>query len=101
MCEREISLSTNAKTWQVIVWLTFSSLKVRSGWSIAKYSKWLDENSEVEAWKLMKASLDAYAQKVNSRGDSAFHPIYPIMLSLANYFFERLDTTTTTTTINA
>ncbi len=59
------------------------------GWSIAKYSKWLDEQQEAEVWKLIKASLDAYANKVNQRGDSAFDPIFPVMVSLGNYFLER------------
>ncbi|ELR14443.1 golgi family protein, putative [Acanthamoeba castellanii str. Neff] len=62
---------------------------VRAGWSIAKYSKWLDEQQEAEVWKLIKASLDAYANKVNQRGDSAFDPIFPVMVSLGNYFLER------------
>jgi hypothetical protein len=60
-----------------------------SGWSIAKYSKWLDEQQEPEVWKLIKASLDAYANKVNQRGDSAFDPIFPVMVSLGNYFLDR------------
>ena len=40
---------------------------------------WLDRHSEEDAWKEVKASLEAYARKVKARGDKEFSPIYPLM----------------------
>eukprot|EP00897_Mesotaenium_endlicherianum_P004801 jgi/Mesen1/4349/ME000022S03639 len=54
----------------------------------AKYSMWLDTRSEEEAWRGIKASLDAYAQNVHSRGDKEFTPVYPLMLSLGQTLVE-------------
>jgi len=54
---------------------------VRAQWSISKYSHWLDEHAEEDVWRVVQSSLEAYAAKVNSRGDTAFDPIYPIMVA--------------------
>lgn len=63
---------------------------VKAGWGVAKYSKWMDEHGEEEVWRVMvKPALEQYAQKVNSRGDSAFAPIYPIMIAVGHRMLER------------
>ena len=59
---------------------------VRAGWSISKYSKWLDDHTEEEVWRVVKLSLDNYEGKVNSRGDTKFDPIFPVMLALGQHF---------------
>jgi len=64
-------------------------VSIAPGWSIAKYSKWLDEQQDPEVWKLIKASLDAYANKVSQRSDGSIDPILPIMVSLGNLFAVR------------
>ena len=52
------------------------------GWSIVKYSEWMDQNSEEQIWNLIKVSLDNYVNQVNSRGDKEFSPIYPVISTL-------------------
>lgn len=49
-----------------------------------QYSLWLDSQSEEQAWKGIKATLDKYAAKVRARGDKEFAPIYPLMLQLGS-----------------
>jgi len=55
---------------------------VYRGWGVLKYSKWLDTHEEEDVWRVIKATLDSYAQKINARGDTEFHPCYPVMLQL-------------------
>jgi hypothetical protein len=52
------------------------------GWTVTKYSEWLDSHSEEEIWQLIKNSLDLYANQVNQRGEKEFTPIYPVLLQL-------------------
>eukprot|EP00271_Cylindrocystis_brebissonii_P008357 TRINITY_DN22545_c0_g1_i1.p1 TRINITY_DN22545_c0_g1~~TRINITY_DN22545_c0_g1_i1.p1 ORF type:complete len:876 (+),score=237.99 TRINITY_DN22545_c0_g1_i1:407-3034(+) len=54
----------------------------RNNLTPARYSLWLDRHTEEEAWKEVRASLDAYARTVRTRGDKEFSPIYPLMLEL-------------------
>ncbi|GJP61316.1 hypothetical protein CLOP_g18490 [Closterium sp. NIES-67] len=48
----------------------------------ARYSLWMDQHSEQQAWQGIKASLDDYVGSVKARGGKEFHPVYPVMLQL-------------------
>jgi len=61
---------------------------VKAGRSLTKYSEWLDEHNDEDVWRVIKGSLDAYVQKVRSRGDTQLHPIYPIFDSVAAYYLQ-------------
>jgi conserved oligomeric Golgi complex subunit 5 len=51
-----------------------------SGWSISRYSRYLDEHpSEKERLILITGCLDAYAQSVRDRGETHYAVIYPLM----------------------
>ncbi|XP_071960171.1 conserved oligomeric Golgi complex subunit 5-like [Antedon mediterranea] len=54
-----------------------------AGWSVSRYSQWLDEHtSENERLALLRGTLEAYVQAVRSRQAKEFAPIYPIMLDI-------------------
>eukprot|EP00898_Chlorokybus_atmophyticus_P001187 jgi/Chlat1/2069/Chrsp17S02540 len=61
----------------------------RAGLTAAQYSLWLDQHSEEDVWRGVKASLDAYAQLIKSRGEPQFAPIYPIIMSVGQRLIER------------
>ncbi|CAI5475819.1 unnamed protein product [Closterium sp. Yama58-4] len=48
----------------------------------ARYSLWLDQHSQQQAWQGIKASLDDYVGSVKARGGKEFHPVYSVMLQL-------------------
>ncbi|CAI5501729.1 unnamed protein product [Closterium sp. Naga37s-1] len=48
----------------------------------ARYSLWLDQHSQQQAWQGIKASLDDYVGSVKARGGKEFHPVYAVMLQL-------------------
>ncbi|CAI6007212.1 unnamed protein product [Closterium sp. NIES-65] len=48
----------------------------------ARYSLWLDQHSQQQAWQGIKASLDDYVGNVRARGGKEFHPVYAVMLQL-------------------
>ncbi|CAI5956292.1 unnamed protein product [Closterium sp. NIES-65] len=48
----------------------------------ARYSLWLDQHSQQQAWQGIKASLDDYVGSVRARGGKEFHPVYAVMLQL-------------------
>lgn len=59
------------------------------GWTVAKYSEWMDSHTEEEIWQLIKSSLDLYAKQVNQRGEKEFTPIYPVLLQLGPSLFNK------------
>ncbi|CAI7750373.1 unnamed protein product [Closterium sp. NIES-54] len=48
----------------------------------ARYSLWLDQHSQQQAWQGIKASVDDYVGSVKARGGKEFHPVYAVMLQL-------------------
>lgn len=60
-----------------------------SGWSISRYSRYLDEHrSENERLTILKASLDNYAHSVRNRGETHYAVIYPLMREMLNQGFD-------------
>lgn len=59
-----------------------------NGLTPQRYSMWLDLHSEEEAWRGVRATLDAYARTVQARGAKEFSPLYPLMLSLGQQLLE-------------
>lgn len=54
-----------------------------AGWSVTRYSKWLDEHPEErERLQLVKGALEAYVAKVRAKNLTQFAVVYPTMLSL-------------------
>ncbi|ODM94526.1 Conserved oligomeric Golgi complex subunit 5 [Orchesella cincta] len=54
-----------------------------NGWSITRYSKWLDEHpSEADRLSLLKAALESYVHTVRSKGQQNFCTVYPHMMTL-------------------
>ncbi|XP_063217886.1 conserved oligomeric Golgi complex subunit 5 [Bacillus rossius redtenbacheri] len=54
-----------------------------ANWSVSHFSQWLDAHcSERERLELMSGALQRYQQTVRQKGDTSFHPVYPIMISL-------------------
>lgn len=64
-----------------------ASVDIAPSWAL-QYSSYMDDHSEEDIWKRIKASLDAYAQLVKARGDKEFSPIYPLMMSLGQSLLE-------------
>ncbi|KAG1656205.1 Conserved oligomeric Golgi complex subunit 5 [Nymphon striatum] len=53
------------------------------GWSVSRYSQWLDENqSEPDRLNLIQGTLEAYVKAVNERGDRQFTSMYPVIFEL-------------------
>lgn len=55
-------------------------------WSIAQYNDWIEKHSEQEIWMLVKQCLDSYASLIDSRGESNYTLVYPILLKLGQRF---------------
>lgn len=54
-----------------------------AGWSVSRYSTWLDEHPEErERLQLVKGALEAYVAGVRARNLTQFALVYPTMLSL-------------------
>uniref|UniRef100_A0A670YZ28 Conserved oligomeric Golgi complex subunit 5 n=1 Tax=Pseudonaja textilis TaxID=8673 RepID=A0A670YZ28_PSETE len=56
----------------------------RADWTIARYSRWLDDHpAEKERLILIRrGALEAYVQSVRSREGKEFAPVYPVMVQL-------------------
>jgi hypothetical protein len=53
------------------------------GWSLARYIDWWQEHpSELERIRLLNGCVQAYAQRVQTRGGSTFDPVYPLLCEL-------------------
>jgi len=48
----------------------------------------MEDHSEKEIWQLIKTCLDAYAAKVNAKGEREYALVYPILLSLGPRLLE-------------
>jgi len=55
-------------------------------WSISQYNDWIEKHSEQEIWMLVKQCLDSYASLIDSRGESNYTLVYPIILKLGQRF---------------
>lgn len=54
-----------------------------NGWSITRYSKWLDEHpSETDRLNLLKAALESYVHTVRAKGQQKYCSAYPHMMTL-------------------
>jgi len=54
-----------------------------ANWSVSRFSQWLDSHpSERERLELMGGALQRYQQTVRQRGETSFHAVYPVMLTL-------------------
>ncbi|KAG7169758.1 Conserved oligomeric Golgi complex subunit 5-like [Homarus americanus] len=54
-----------------------------AGWSVSRYSNWLDEHQdERERLQLVRGALEAYVASVRSRHLTQFASVYPSMLKL-------------------
>jgi len=54
-----------------------------AGWSVVRYSKWLDDHSgEKERLSVIQGALDSYVQGVKKRHGKEFAPVYSIMIQL-------------------
>ncbi|XP_076362268.1 conserved oligomeric Golgi complex subunit 5-like isoform X3 [Tachypleus tridentatus] len=63
-----------------------------SGWSIADYSKWLDDHSsEKDQLLFIRWTLEAYVNTVKQRQGREFCSIYPIMLELLHLGLQKLE----------
>ncbi|RWS25314.1 hypothetical protein B4U80_06173, partial [Leptotrombidium deliense] len=59
------------------------SVHENKGWSISRYTKWLDEhNSEAERLPLIKDTLESYEKQVRQQHGKSFAAVYPIILRL-------------------
>jgi len=53
------------------------------GWSEKEYSDWMDKHLlEKDRLAFIQATLDTYAKRVRSQGQSRYAPIYPVMVEL-------------------
>lgn len=52
------------------------------GWSVDKYSEWMDSASDLDIWARIKSGLDSYAAQVKSRGQTQYDPVYIAMLEI-------------------
>ncbi|KAL5731859.1 Conserved oligomeric Golgi complex subunit [Ranunculus cassubicifolius] len=64
----------------------------RNNFTALQYSRWLDQQGEEQIWKGIKPTLDDYATKVRSRGDTEFSPVYPLMMKLGSAITEHAQT---------
>jgi hypothetical protein len=54
-----------------------------ANWSVSRFSQWLDSHPlERERLDLMGGALQRYQHTVRQRGETSFHAVYPIMLTL-------------------
>lgn len=54
-----------------------------ANWSISRFSQWLDGHpSERERLELLGGALQRYQQIVRQRGETSFHSVYPVMITL-------------------
>ena len=60
------------------------------GWSISRYSRFLDEHpAERERLLVVQRSLESYAQLVRSRGETHYAVIYPLMKDMLSVALEK------------
>ena len=52
------------------------------GWSIPKYSQWLDTVGAEKVWQVLQRALNLYAQQIDKRGEKQYDPVYPLLMDL-------------------
>jgi len=61
-------------------------------WSIAKYSRWLDEHwSEQERLNMIRGAVENHVQLVRSQNKDNFASVYPLILKMLKKGIEVLD----------
>ena len=54
-----------------------------AGWSVSRYSKWLDDHQdERERLQLVQGTLEAYVAGVRAKNLTQFASVYPAMLAV-------------------
>ena len=71
--------------------LTRGSREIKSphehlGWTLAKYSAWLDTAAPSQVYPVLQKCLNNYAQQIDQRGEKEYDPVYPLILSLLSRF---------------
>ncbi len=70
---------------------SLQSPHITKGWTLSKYSEWLDQHTEEEAWALIKSTLEIYTAQVNARGEKEFTPIYPVILFMGTHLLQKIN----------